>query len=31
VLYESCGHAPFHEAPERFNRSLIQFLKDTRT
>jgi pimeloyl-ACP methyl ester carboxylesterase len=31
VLYEGCGHASFHEAPERFNRSLIQFLKDTRT
>jgi pimeloyl-ACP methyl ester carboxylesterase len=30
-LYEDCGHAPFYEAPERFNRSLIQFLKETRT
>lgn len=29
-LYEGCGHAPFYEAPERFNRSLIQFVKGTR-
>jgi pimeloyl-ACP methyl ester carboxylesterase len=30
-LYEGCGHAPFFEAPERFNRSLLQFLKETQT
>jgi pimeloyl-ACP methyl ester carboxylesterase len=28
-LYEGCGHTPFYEAPERFNRSLIQFMKET--
>lgn len=28
--YEGCGHAPFYEAAERFNRSLGQFMKETR-
>jgi pimeloyl-ACP methyl ester carboxylesterase len=27
-LYEGCGHAPFYESPDRFNRTLIQFAKD---
>jgi pimeloyl-ACP methyl ester carboxylesterase len=29
-LYEGCGHAPFYESPDRFNRTLIQFAKDLR-
>lgn len=30
-LYEGAGHMPFYESPERFNRSLVQFLKECRT
>lgn len=30
-LYEGCGHAPFYESAERFNRSLIELLKEIRT
>jgi pimeloyl-ACP methyl ester carboxylesterase len=27
-LYEGCGHAPFFEAPDRFNRALVQLVKE---
>jgi pimeloyl-ACP methyl ester carboxylesterase len=27
-LYEGSGHAVFYESPDRFNRSLIQFVRD---
>ena len=30
-LYDGSGHAPFYESPERFNRSLIELLKEIRT
>lgn len=28
-LYEDCGHSPFQEHPERFNRELAAFVRET--
>jgi len=27
--YEECGHSPFQEYPERFNRELAAFVRET--
>ena len=30
IIYEGIGHAPFMEAPERFDRDLAEFVRDVR-